>query len=245
LQKTKNLKVIFFTTLVLTLIFIQFIVAKGQTQNTQKFFEFRWPGMEVRVNATSETLPKETMTIILLVKSKADDVYIEFLDLTVFGFIEGQNKTLLGNMFQDAFPLNYNETRKFNRTFPIPADVWGATCGELSFQYSIGGFSYPLSSLGFTMTHVRNIKLQKLEEAFQSLSENFTKLQQNYTWLEGNYTQLEGNYTELKGKYDELSQSVGELGNTRHITIILAITTVIFVATTFYLIIRRPRRQSW
>ncbi len=245
MQKTKNLKVIFFTTLVLALIFIQSGLVEGQTQNMQKFFESRWPGMEIQVNATSETEPKETMTINLLVKSKADDVHIEYLDLTVFGFIEGQNKTLLGNMFQNAFPLNYNETRKFNRTFPIPADVWGATYGELSFQYSIGGFSYPLSSLGFTMTHVRNIKLQKLEEAFQSLSENFTRLQQNYTWLEGNYTELKGNYTELKGKYDELSQSGGELDSTRHITTILAITTVIFVATTIYLIIHRPRRQSW
>lgn len=244
MQKTKNLKAIFFTTLVLTLIFIQFGLVKGQTQDMRKSFESRWPGMEIQVNATSEVLPKETMTIILLVKSKADDVYIEYLDLMVFGFIEGQNKTLLGSMDQNAFPLNYNETRKFNRTLPIPADVWGATYGELSLQYSIGGFSYPLSSLGFTMTHVRNIKLQELEEAFQSLSENFTKLQQNFTRLEANYTDLKGNYAELKRKYDELSESGGELDNTRHITIILAITTVIFVATTIYLIIRKPRR-SW
>lgn len=239
LEKTRTLKVAFLAMLILTLTFIQFAVAQEQTGNMQTFFESEWPGIEIRVNATREALPEENMTIILLVKSKADGIYIKYFDLTVSGFIEGQNKTQLGSIYQDAFSLNYNETKKYNHTFPILVDpqIWGTTYGELSFQYSIGGFSYTLSSLGFTMTHVRNIHLENLEEQFQSLSENFTELQQNYT-------RLEGNYTELKGKYDDLSKSVVELDNTRNIMIILAITTVVFLATTIYLIMRKPR-QSW
>ena len=229
--KTKALNVIPIIVLILMFTFIHVAVAQEQTENMQTFFESQWPGIKIQANATREALPEKNITIILLVKSKADDVHIEYLNLTVFGFIEGQNKTLLGSICKDAFSLNYNETRECNRTLTIPADVWGATYGELSFQYSPGeGFSYSLSSLGFTMAHIRNVYLETLEGQFQSLSENFTELQQNYTGL--------------KGKYDELSTSVVELDNTRRIMIILAITTVVFAATTIYLIMRKPK-QYW
>jgi len=220
--------------LILALTLIQNITAETPNE-MQTFFEYQWPGIKIQANATGEALPEENITIILLVKSKADDIYIEYLNLTVFGFMGGQNKALLGSIYRDAFSLNYNETRKCNHTLTIPRDVWGATYGELSFQYSIEGFSYSLSSLGFTMANVRNVYLENLEEQFQSLSENFTELHQNYT-------QLEGNYTGLKGKYDELSKSAVELDNTRRIMIILAITTVVFVATTIYLVIRKPKQ---
>jgi len=189
------------------------------------------------VNATREALPGDNITIILHAESKADNVYVAYLNLTIFGFIKGQNKTSLTNICQNDVPLNYSETIEHNQTLTVPSDVWDTTYGELSFQYSIAGFSYSLSSLGFTMTHIRNVYLENLESEFQSLSENFTSLQQNYTWLEGNYT-------ELKGKFDELSKNVIELDNTRTAVIVLAITTVFFVATTIYMIMQKPK-QYW
>jgi len=226
LEKTTTIIIL----LTLTSALIGITKAQAPTENMKTFFESKWPGIEIQVNATRETLPEEAMTIILLVKSKAEDIYIEYFNLTIFGFIEGQNKSILGGIYQDAFPLNYSETKRCNKTLTVRSDVWGTTYGELAFQYSIGGFSYSLSSLGFTTTYVKNVYLENLEEQFQSLNENFTELQQNYT--------------ELAGKYDELSKSIVELDNTRRAMIILAITTVIFAATTIYSIMRKPK-QYW
>ncbi|MCW3993854.1 MAG: hypothetical protein NWE85_04735 [Candidatus Bathyarchaeota archaeon] len=97
---------------------------------------------------------------------------------------------------------------------------------------------YPFSALsfGFTLTYVKNIKLERLEEDLESLSESFTELQQNCT-------RLEGNYTELKGKYDELSESSAGVEYTRQVMMILAITTIVFAATTIYFFMRKPKRS--
>jgi len=214
--------------LISTLPFIHDAAAQEPPTDMQTFFKSQWPGMKIQVNATAEALPGDNITIILLVESKADNVYIVYLNLTIFGFIKGQNKTGLTSIYQSDTPLNYNERTEHNHTLIIPSDVWETTYGELSFQYSIEGFSYSLSQLGFTMTHVRNVYLENLEEQFQSLSENFTELQQNYT--------------ELKDMYDELSKSIIELDNTRRAVVGLAITTIFFVATTIYLFLRKPRQ---
>jgi len=235
LPKTKTLSVTILAILFLTLPLINTATAEEPSENTQTFFKSQWPGIKIQVNATAEALPGNNITVALLVESKADNVHVVYLNLTIFGFVEGQYKTNLTSIYQDDFFLNYNEKRERNDTLSIPLDVWDTTYGELSFQYSIEGFSYSLSQLGFTMTHVRNVYLENLEEQFHSLSENYTELQQNYTWLEGNYT-------ELKDNYSELSKSVIELDNTRRAVIILAITTIFFVATTFYLFMRKPKQ---
>lgn len=246
MSKRKTLNVILVTVLVLMLTSIRFTVAQEQTENMQTFLDFRFAEIEIRVNATREALPEESMNITLLVRSKAADINLENLNLTVCGFIEGQNKTVLGRIYRNTVSLNYNETIPFNDSFLIPADkhIWGATYGELSLQYCSVGISLSLPSIGFTMTHVRNVYLENIEEEYQKLSEDFNELQQNYTWIEGNYTELKGNYTELKGKYDELSKGATGLDNTKNIAIILAVTTVVFGATTIYLIVRKPK-QSW
>jgi len=238
LQKTKILKAIFIAMSILMLNSIRFAMAQEQTENTQTFFEFQWPGIKIQVNATRNAVPEESMTVIVIVKSTIlEEIDVEYLDLDVFGFKGGQNKTLLGDINQDAFILESNETMSFNDVFPIPEDVWGVTYGELSFEYYNVGYHYVLPSLRFILTYVENVKLETLQEELQSLSENFTKLYHNYT-------QLEGNYTDLKEKYDEISEGVTGIDNARNTIIVLAITTVVFAATTIYFIMRKPK-QSW
>ena len=52
------------------------------------------------------------------------------------------------------------------------------------------------------------------------------------------YSQLQSNYDNLKSKYDTLK---GDLGTTRNLSYIFIITTIIFIATTVYLAIRKPK----
>jgi len=49
------------------------------------------------------------------------------------------------------------QTWEYSDSFMVLENVWDATYGELSFKYSIGGFSYEFSHIGFTMTHVENV----------------------------------------------------------------------------------------
>lgn len=244
MSKRKALNVTLVTVLVLMLISMRFTTAQEQNETTQTFFEFQWPGIEVQVNATSKAMPGESMTVILLVRGTLE-IDVQHLDLRVFGFTEGQNKTFLRDIPKGdgVFSLASNDTKKFNDTFPIPEDVWGVTYGELSLEYESSGYPYPALSLGFTLTNVKNTELERLKKNVQSLSAELNELQQNHTWLKGNYTELSENHTELTRKYDELSKGTGP-DNTRHIAIILAVTTVVFGATTVYLIIRKPK-QTW
>jgi len=238
LQKTMILKAIFLAMSILMLNSIPFAMAQEQTENTQIFYESHWPGIKIQVNATRNAVPEESMTVIVIVKSTTlEEINVTYLDLDVYGFIGGQNKTSLGDAHQDGFVLEFNETMSFSDVFPIPGDVWGVTYGELSFEYDNVGYHYVLPSLRFTLTYVENVKLETLQEELQSLSENFTKLYNNYT-------QLEDNYTKLNEKYDELSKGVTGIDNARNTIIVLAITTVVFAATTIYFIMRKPK-QSW
>jgi hypothetical protein len=60
---------------------------------------------------------------------------------------------------------------------------------------------------------------------------------ENLAYLNKTYWELQHNYTALQG-------SLNELDNTRSAVAALAITTVIFVATTIYVIMRKPK-QYW
>jgi hypothetical protein len=63
------------------------------------------------------------------------------------------------------------------------------------------------------MTHVENVYLANLQAQYD-------QLQQNYTTLEGRLT---------------------ELDNTRSAVAVLAITSIFFVATTLYMMMRKPK----
>ena len=222
MRKIKLLAVLFIW-LISAVIPLPMVYAQENSQNMQTFFESKWPGISFQVNATETALPEENVTVILKVESRADDVLLEFLNISIFGFIEGENKTFLDSRALNNLPLQYNEKQLLQFNITIPSDVWNILYGEISFRYSIGGYPFSIYSLGFTMTTVKNVYLENLEE-------NFTELQQNYT--------------DLMSKYNELSNSVAELENTRYVVIILAITTVFFVATTLYLVFRKPK-EYW
>ena len=223
MRKIKLLAVLFIW-LISAVIPLHMVYAQENSQNMQTFFESKWPGISFQVNATETALPEENVTVILKVESRADDVFLDFLNISIFGFIEGENKTFLDSGALNNIPFQYKEKRFLQFNITIPSDVWNILYGEISFEYSMGGFSYSISPpLGFTMTTVKNIYLENLEE-------DFTELQQNYT--------------DLMSKYNELSNSVAELENTRYVVIILAITTVFFVATTLYLVFRKPK-EYW
>jgi len=216
---------------ILAFTFTSICTIKAQTQENMKtFFDSEIPGIRIQVNATAESQPIGNITVILSLK-RVTDVDIKYFNFSVFGFLNGTYKTLMANITDYNFSLG-DIPQIYNCTFKVHEQVWDVTYGEITLKYDV---KYTISpgpglqimpyglAFGFPMTRVENVYLKNLEEQFENLNKTYWELLKNYTELQG-------------------SQS--ELGNTRIAVGVLAIATVFFVATTLYLVMRKPK-QYW
>jgi hypothetical protein len=235
----KNIRKVALILIIFSLTFAPLYGVKAQqpTENMKTFFDSEIPGIKIQVNATAETQPTENITMILSLKRQTD-VYVKYFNFSVFGFLNGTDKVLMANISDNNFSLE-GTPKEYNCTFKVPEQVWDVTYGEITLTYNV---TYTVGSgiliiipyenlkIGFTMTHVENIYLKSVEEQLKSLTNIYDQLNQTYWELQQNYTTLQGN--------------LNELGNTRMAVGILAVTTVFFVATTLYLVMRKPK-ESW
>jgi len=251
MKKLKNISillVIFFVISALTC----FVKAQTPAKNMKTFFDSEIPGIKIQVNATTVTQPSQNITATLNLKSQTT-VEVTYFNLSIFGFINGTYKTLMANITDSNFSL-YPASKEYTCTFKVPEQVWGVTYGEIVLTYSAkyGVVTIDLEKLtcGFTMTDVENIYLKNIEEELKASTSTFNLL--NQTFWESfqmnlsaeNLARLNQTYWELQQNYTALQGNLNELGNTRIAVGVLAITTVFFVATTLYLVMRKPK-ESW
>jgi hypothetical protein len=218
------------------------------------FFSNDYAGISIEFNATRETVPGENITINLWINCTADGVNVDYLTLSVYGFRYGQEKTepplLSTYVIEKPSSLVLNHTYQYNYTVYIPNDVWGRTYAELYIQYTVVEPTPLKRNPTFWITIVKNVYFEELENKFKNL--NYTYWQLNETFwksfqmnlTEENLDILNQTYWELQQNYTSSQGRLGELENTRWALIILAITTVFFVATTIYMIMRKPK-QYW
>jgi len=210
------------------------------------FLDSQIPGIRIQVNATSDTQPTKNVTATLNLISQTN-VHVEHFNLQVFGFLNGTVKLSLANFTDNDFALN-NASKPYNVLVNVPDHVWGVLYGEVKLTYSasLGGIElvFPNIVTGFTMTQVENTFLKNLETQVKNLNASYSRLTEMYTNLTSNFEQLNQTYWELQENYTTMNGNLGELDNTRRLTTILAITTVLFVATTIYLIMRKPK-EIW
>jgi len=264
----KNIRRLALILIIFTLTFAPLYGVKAQqlTENMKTFFDSTIPGIKIQVNATAETQPTENITVMLSMKGLGD-VHIEYFNLSIFGFLNGTYKVIMANITGNNFSLN-NILKEYNCTFKVPEQVWGVTYGEILLTYRavLGGLElrFPQLIYGFTMTHVENVYLKKLENDLKSWIESYQQLNNTYWQLNSTFEQLNQTfwesfqmklsaenlarlnqtYWELQQNYTALRGNLNELGNTRTAVGILAVTTVFFVATTLYLVMRKPK-ESW
>lgn len=255
LENPKSL-ITFLVTLILALALIRNAAAQSSSE-MQTFFSKDYAGISITVNATKETIPGGNTAIGLWINCTSTGVKVDYLNLSVYGFKSGKEKILLNftRVLPNA-PISLNQTIEYNYNVSIPSDVWDATYGELYLKYAI--VDQPIErNAGFQMTIVRNVYLEELEQQLKSLNESYQQLnntleQLNQTFWESfqmnlsteNLAYLNKTYWELQHNYTALQGSLNELDNTRSAVAALAITTVIFVATTIYVIMRKPK-QYW
>lgn len=219
---------------------------KAIDQPIQTFFDSEVPGIRIQVNATSQAQPGNSITVSvgLLTETNVD---VDKFNLELFGFINDTVKTSLANITDTYFHLNA-DSRQHSAVVPVPEQVWGIVYGEITISYSadIGGVKLTFPSLmsGFPMTTIENLYLQELETQAKDLNERNQQLNQTLSNLIGQFDQLNRTYVQLQANYTSIQGNWGELDNTRRLTAVLGIVTVFFIATTAYLIIRKPR-ETW
>ncbi len=244
-------------TIIIILTFVSTLVCitkvQASEENMKTFFDSEIPGMRIQVNATAETHPTKNITVTLSLEGLTV-VDVKHLNLSIFGFSHGKDKTLMANITDNNFSLDDTSIKEYNYTFQVPNEVWDVTYGEISLTYfakyftDIGDFNLRFSQLtfGFTMTHVANVYLEDIKELLESykqLNQTFREcFQMNFSAED--LTSLNQTYWELQESYTSFQGSLGELENTRMAVIILAVTTVFFVATTIFMVMRKPK-QYW
>jgi hypothetical protein len=245
LKRPKTLTAIF-VTLILAMTLVK--SAPAQTSDeVQTFFSSEYAGISIQLDATRETVPGTNITINLWINCTADGVYVNYLNLSIYGyrhFRYGLERIAL--LFVSPIKehsLVYHNASRYNYTILIPADVWDLTYAEVHLKYAIKSSSDEYEET-FPITTVRNVLWEELEKELESLNETYQQLNSTYWQLNITFEQLNQTYWALQQNYTALQGSLNELGNTRTAVAVLAITTVFFVATTVYMVMRKPR-ESW
>lgn len=218
------------------------------------FLDSQIVGMTIQVNATTQTLPTENLTVVISLETQTN-VSIEYFNLEVFGFLNGTTKLSMLNITDNNFSINSTSPKQYVNSTYIPSWVWGTTYGEISLSYSASEegmvLTIPDIVIGFPMTQVENTYLEGLETQntqlqgqITSLNDSFQQLTNLYQNLSSTFDQLNQTYVQLYKNYTSVKGSLGDLDNTRRVTTVLAVTTIIFFVTTIYLVIRRPK-ESW
>jgi hypothetical protein len=246
LERSRNLVVIA-TALVLSLAPIQNVLAQDSAE-VETFFSRICGVIAVRFDASGETVPGGNIAAELWINCRAMDVNIVSFEFSVYGFQFGKEKILLDSQtVMENVDLGLNETMTYNYSFPVSTDVWGVTYTDLYLNYTVPNLSIPSFKSGFFTTLVRNTYLEELEDMFERLNQTYHELSETF-WrsfkmdLTGdNLGSLNQTYWGLKQNYTSFAGSRSELENTRTVAVILGITTAFFVATTLYLIWRKPK----
>jgi len=225
-------------------IFVLALIPKSYTQEDnqiQTFYHHDEAGLVIEIQAPSNTIPDREINVSVSVYCYAEGISINYLIIKIFGFKEGREKlpietiTYVDTNEGTGYNPQYNETETQTYKIDIPFDVWGITYGEVSCQWKFGGHIYNIRDNGFVMTYVQNVKMEELKEQLSNKAMEYEALWKNYTELNQTYWDL---------KINQTSSMEMELSNARLAMVILIAITVFFIATTLYLMVKRPR-EYW
>jgi len=223
--------------------------ARAQTSEkvSKVFFDTSIVELRIQVNATVQARPGENITVLFVLTIGPDvaEINVRYFNLSIIGFLNGTYSTLLKSVQINQLTLdNVTPSYARNYTFPIPEWVSGKTYGQIALSHNAtyppheepGGIvtttTVPNTSVcGFYMTDIENVYLENLQQNYQRLNQSYTQLQRNYTQLQENLT-------------DALHGNSNSLDSARTVITVLMITTIFFVATTLYLVIRKPK-EPW
>jgi hypothetical protein len=188
-----------------------------------------YPDQNLTINVTAEATARLTInyTAIELYTFNGSTMngesfaYIEFINYSNPLFLSGG---------QSSYKTSYNET--------IPASALNVVYGKLTLVWTEMGTeesnAYTRQTT-FIVASVYSLELQRLTDLVPKLQKQNAILRRNVTDMNDTLAQTLNDLADAKNHYE------GDIGNTRSVATLLGVTTVFFVATTAYLIMRKPK----
>jgi hypothetical protein len=207
------------STLLLTLAYSAVVGATSEERRIVYSTEY-FNGLSVTIEAPYQAYPGDNITVTVRVEASGN-VYVEYIYVSIYAL---RNET---EEFQLAeFPCVEKSdlvvSHQVDYTVTIPNNTSpGLTYGVIRWEWTYMGITVAPPPAGFTVTYVRNLELEDLQEAYDELNATYHSLLANCT---------------------ELEDYKGELGATRNLMYIFVATTVVSAATVFVLLMRRPKR---
>ena len=254
--------VAFFTCLILLSAFTNTAKTQIETNNMETFFDSKISCVEVQVNATSRAEPNSLISVVVNITSLVTKVHIKTVKLTIYGFVNGtERQEVYNNVSYNILLCKYKNFICPHAVFVLE-NISGIIYGELYLDYDatvvdeLGReIPYPFQgTIGFALTRIENVYLKALEEKLKSLEKQIEDINNvlgdlNQTFREcfgKNLTReellnLNQTFWQFKQEYEALKGVKSELDNTRTAMIFLAVVAVFFVATTAYLVFRKPK----
>jgi hypothetical protein len=196
--------------------------------------------LTVEIRNPSEAYPNQTINVNVTVKALVNLTINQVaIELYTFNDSKFYDVTYVNRESQVALSGGKSLNKTCN--FTIHEQASNIVYGKLILEWTKKG-TEGWETIGkeptFIMAYLKNSELEKLRSKVPELEKENNELKGNVTDLNNTLTELLNNLTDLENRYE------GELGGTRSVMIILAITTIFFVATTAYLFIRKPK-QYW
>jgi hypothetical protein len=229
--------------LALLTLFITCLTCNVKAEATTRAYVYSFAGIEVQIEYPFETYPNRNITINVAIKALTDlIVNYTKVDLYVL-HNETREEIPFYSIPHISEPKILKDGEWINKTYEvfIPAYAINLVYGKLKLKWTLRGTGEATSyerELLVLLSYLRSLELENLRNENAMLKGNLTNLQNELITLNNTLTELRNNLTNIQKRYE------GELSGTRSTVAVLAVTTVFFLATTAYLIFRKPK-QYW
>lgn len=235
----KTLKVSTFEIVILTgLMFLATLMpfAGANSSDQIRFFEYSLYNLKIYVRSPLEAYPNQSITVNITATASAK-LIINYTAIELYTF---NSSTMKDEKFAYIEYINYSSPLSFSvgqswsetsYDSTIPESALSVVYGKLILVWTETGTDESTTYTReptFIITSLKNPELERLK------MEN-EELKQNITDINNTLTEALNNVTDARNRYE------GEIGNTRSVATFLAVTTIFFVATTVYLVMRKPK----
>jgi len=199
------------------------VVQSTSEEQTRNVYSMDLYGLVIKIGAPYHVYPGENINLTVSAEAPDVDVYVEYIHLKIYGLVNETDRIVLGSF---THLENFNLSHAFPHTDIYQITIGnetspGLTYGEILCKWTFLGMTVETPDVGFIVTYIKNKEAEELYNNYQELNSTYWSLQDNYTKLESQYS--------------------GELGSTRNMMYVLIVTTVVSVASVFFLM-RRPKK---
>lgn len=210
--------------------------AGANSSDQIRVFEYSLYNLKIYVRSPLEAYPNQSITVNITATASAK-LIINYTAIELYTF---NSSTMKDEKFAYIEYINYSSPLSFSvgqswsetsYDSTIPESALSVVYGKLILVWTETGTDESTTYTReptFIITSLKNPELERLK------MEN-EELKQNITDINNTLTEALNNVTDARNRYE------GEIGNTRSVATFLAVTTIFFVATTVYLVMRKPK----